>query len=122
MKPGISRRQAVKTAGWLTAAAPIIASGRVFAATEGQRNEPALSQLDERSAAYAATQGIDLNVAFGSWLRRVFAQPGSQAGVPIASRGCLAHGRSTSESGPGVAGRNCLLRATTGLSRCKKRR
>ena len=56
MKPGISRRQAVKTAGWLTAAAPIIASGRVFAATEGQRNQPALSQLDAafRNATSAA--------------------------------------------------------------------
>ena len=47
MKPGISRRQAVKTAGWLTAAAPIIASGRAFAATDDpRRNQPALSQID----------------------------------------------------------------------------
>jgi CubicO group peptidase (beta-lactamase class C family) len=56
LKPGISRRQAVKTASWLTAAAPIIASGLVFAATEGQRNQPALSQLDAafRNATSAA--------------------------------------------------------------------
>jgi CubicO group peptidase (beta-lactamase class C family) len=58
LKPGISRRQAVKTAGWLTAtapivaapifAAPIFASRSVFAAAEGPllRNQPALSQID----------------------------------------------------------------------------
>jgi methyl acetate hydrolase len=58
LKPGISRRQAVKTAGWLTAtlpiiaapiiAAPIIAPRRVFAATGDapHRNQPALSGID----------------------------------------------------------------------------
>jgi methyl acetate hydrolase len=53
MKPGISRRQAVKTAGLITAAAPIIASPilasrSVFAATEGppHENQPALPGID----------------------------------------------------------------------------
>jgi methyl acetate hydrolase len=53
MKPGISRRQAVKTAGLITAAAPIIgspiiASRRVLAATEGppHQTQLALSGID----------------------------------------------------------------------------
>jgi CubicO group peptidase (beta-lactamase class C family) len=66
LKRGISRRQAVKTAGWLAAApiitapiiaSPIIASGRAFAAPEGpRRTQPALSQIDTafRSATGAA--------------------------------------------------------------------
>ncbi len=63
MKPGISRRQAVKTVGWLTAAAPIIAAPmiaprRAFAATGDatRRNQPALSGVDTafRNATAAA--------------------------------------------------------------------
>jgi methyl acetate hydrolase len=57
LKPGISRRQAVKTAGWLTAVPiigapiitwPIIAPRRGFAATGDvtHRNQPALSGID----------------------------------------------------------------------------
>jgi methyl acetate hydrolase len=68
MKPGISRRQAFKSAGWLAAAAPIIAAPmiaapilaprRVFAATSDamRRTQPALSGVDTafRNATAAA--------------------------------------------------------------------